>query len=119
MTDYWMGCAGGPYRSRAAAFSVVSRSRAKKRCTVTKNTGTISSTRTTTAIMPPITHDDEDTPFGCAARQQQQYYQAVLPLAVLIREGERSNPSPACVDNDGYPAAFILKWLTPHSVPSA
>ncbi len=59
------------------------------------------------------------TPFGCAGRRQQQYYQAVLPLAVLIREGERSNPSPACVDNDGYPAAFILKWLTPHSVPSA
>ncbi|HMI16771.1 MAG TPA: hypothetical protein VK526_10495, partial [Bradyrhizobium sp.] len=35
-----------------------------------------------------VSHDDEDTPFGCAGRRQQQYYQAVLPLAVLIREGE-------------------------------
>jgi hypothetical protein len=34
--------------------------------------------------------------FGCGGRQQQQYYQVVLPLAVLIREGGQSNTSPVC-----------------------
>src|SRR5258708_32061617 len=47
--------AGGPVTTAPAAASTFSRSPASTRCTLTKNTGTISSAKITTAIMPPIT----------------------------------------------------------------
>src|SRR6476620_9329486 len=47
--------AGGPTTSAPSASSTFSRSPANTRCTLTKNTGTISSARITTAIMPPMT----------------------------------------------------------------
>src|SRR5438132_4727735 len=47
--------AGGPTTSAPAVASTFSRSPASTRCTQTKNTGTISSAKITTAIMPPMT----------------------------------------------------------------
>src|SRR3954464_15639377 len=46
--------AGGPYAS-PSVFAAFSRSPPSTRCTETKNTGTISRARITTATMPPIT----------------------------------------------------------------
>ena len=57
--------------------------------------------------------------FGCAGMQQQPDYWAVVPFAVLFARTGDPILRPRARRDDSYYAAFILKWLTPHSVPSA
>ena len=61
-----------------------------------------------------VKHDDED-----AVRVRREAATAVIPFAVLCARTGDPILRPRACRNDGYYAAFILKWLTPHSVPSA
>jgi hypothetical protein len=65
-----------------------------------------------------VSDDDEDA-VGFAPGTATARLLAVVPFAALFARTGDPELRPRARRDDSYYATFILKWLTPHSVPSA